>query len=186
MGLVQLSCRRYQPRGVLRALPWRVARRRSGSRMVVGVRGGVLRVRGGLAGWAAGVLRVRVDVWVACGGFGRAWRCWVASWVGSGLWGAVRGCGGGVLRWGPVAFWGALVVSLRPADRDGRGVCGARRRRCMYPLAVGSVSCCVCVNRRRLRCTFGPLLCGLLLAGGALLPPSGCPCVWRGVGVGPV
>ena len=37
---VQLSCRWYQPRGVLRALPWRVARRRSGSRMVVGVRGG--------------------------------------------------------------------------------------------------------------------------------------------------
>ena len=40
VSLVQLSCRRYQPRGVLRALPWRVARRRSGSRMVVGVRGG--------------------------------------------------------------------------------------------------------------------------------------------------
>ena len=40
VSLVQLSCRRYQPRVVLRALPWRVARRRSGSRMVVGVRGG--------------------------------------------------------------------------------------------------------------------------------------------------
>ena len=38
--LVQLSCRRYGPRGVFRALPWGVARRRLGSRMVVGVRGG--------------------------------------------------------------------------------------------------------------------------------------------------
>ena len=36
---VQLSCRRYQPRRVFRALPWRVARRTLGSRMVVGVRG---------------------------------------------------------------------------------------------------------------------------------------------------
>ena len=37
---VQISCRRYQPRGVSRALPLRAARRRSGSRMVVGVRAG--------------------------------------------------------------------------------------------------------------------------------------------------
>ena len=40
VSLVQLSCRQYQPRGVVGALPWRVARRRSGSRMVAGVRGG--------------------------------------------------------------------------------------------------------------------------------------------------
>ena len=40
VSLVQWSCRRYQPRGVVGALPWRVARRRSGSRMVAGVRGG--------------------------------------------------------------------------------------------------------------------------------------------------
>ena len=40
VSLVQSSCRRYQPRGVVRALPWRVAQRRSGSRMVAGVRGG--------------------------------------------------------------------------------------------------------------------------------------------------
>ena len=40
VSLGESSCRRYQPRGVVRALPWRVARRRSGSRMVVGVRGG--------------------------------------------------------------------------------------------------------------------------------------------------
>ena len=31
---------RYQPRGVVGALSWRVARRRSGSRIVAGVRGG--------------------------------------------------------------------------------------------------------------------------------------------------
>ena len=40
VSLVQSSCRRYQPRGVVRALSWRVARRRSGSRTVAGVRGG--------------------------------------------------------------------------------------------------------------------------------------------------
>ena len=39
MSLVQLSCRWYQPRGVSRPLPWRVAQRRSGSLSVVGVRG---------------------------------------------------------------------------------------------------------------------------------------------------
>ena len=42
VSLVQSSCRRYQPRGVVGALPWRVARRRSGSWMVAGVRGGAL------------------------------------------------------------------------------------------------------------------------------------------------
>ena len=40
MSLVQSSCRWYQPRGVVGALPWRGARRRSGSRMVAAVRGG--------------------------------------------------------------------------------------------------------------------------------------------------
>ena len=53
MSLVQLSCRRYQPRGVSRALPWRVARRMSGSLTVAGVRGGALGLwgvwRGGLS-----------------------------------------------------------------------------------------------------------------------------------------
>ena len=34
VSLVQSSCRPYQPRGVVRALPWRVAWRRSVSRMV--------------------------------------------------------------------------------------------------------------------------------------------------------
>ena len=50
VSLVQLSCRRYQPRGVLRALPTRVARRKSGSRMVVGVRGRCSGSGGG-GGW---------------------------------------------------------------------------------------------------------------------------------------
>ena len=127
VSLVQLSCRRYQLRGVLRALPLRVARRRSGSQMVVGVRGGVLRVRGGRAWWVAGVLRVPVDVWVAVGGHGWAGRCRVALWVRGGHWGAVAACGGGALRWCPLAFWGALVVSWRPAGGDGGGgVFGAR------------------------------------------------------------
>ena len=40
VSLVQLSCRRYQTRGVSRALPWRVPRRRSESLMVAGVLGG--------------------------------------------------------------------------------------------------------------------------------------------------
>ena len=51
VSLVQSSCRRYQPRGVVGALPWRVARRRLGSRMVAGVRGGCpWSARGGLDG----------------------------------------------------------------------------------------------------------------------------------------
>ena len=47
VSLVQLSCRRYQRRGVSKALPSRAARRRVGSPMVVGVRGGA-RGLGGL------------------------------------------------------------------------------------------------------------------------------------------
>ena len=47
VSLVQSYCRRYKPRGVVGALPCRVARRRSGSRMVAGVRGGCPRSRGG-------------------------------------------------------------------------------------------------------------------------------------------
>ena len=75
--------------------------------MVVGVKGGLPQVWGGQAGWVAGVLRVHVDVWLALVGLGLAGRCRVASWVRGGL-------------------WGALVVSWRPADGDGVGVCGAR------------------------------------------------------------
>ena len=50
VSLFQSSCRRYQPKGVVRALPWRVARRRSGLRMVAGVRGGGAPGQGGV-GW---------------------------------------------------------------------------------------------------------------------------------------
>ena len=108
VSLVQSSCRRYQPRGVVRALPWRVARMRSGSQMVAGMRGGYPGSRGGCTGWVTGVLCVYVDVCLALVGLGRAGRCRVAYWVRDGL-------------------WGAVVVSWRPADwkwgaRAGRGV----------------------------------------------------------------
>ena len=76
--------------------------------MVAGVRGGVRRVRGGWAGWVAGVLCVYVDVWLVLVGLGRVGRCRVASWVRDGL-------------------WGAVVVSWRPADGDGGRVRGAER-----------------------------------------------------------
>ena len=64
------------------------------------------RVLGGWAGWAAGVLRVYVDGWLALAGFGRTGRCRVASWVRDGS-------------------RGAVVVPWRPVDGDG-GACGAR------------------------------------------------------------
>ena len=89
--------------------------------MVVGVRVGCSGSGGGRAGWVAGVLRVHVDVWLALGGLSWAGRCRVASWVRGGLWGAVGACGKGALQWGPLAFWGALVVSWRPADGEWGG-----------------------------------------------------------------
>ena len=80
---------------------------------------------GGLGGWAAEVLRVHVNVWVALGGLGWAWQCWVAPWVTGWPWGVVGASGGGVIWW--VAFWGALVVFWRPADGDGGRVWGAEQ-----------------------------------------------------------
>ena len=65
----------------------------------------MLRVRGGWAGWAAGVLRVYVDVWLALAGLGRTGRCRVASWVQDGS-------------------RGAVVVPWRPVDGDGGRVRG--------------------------------------------------------------
>ena len=106
MSLVQSSCRRYQPRGVVGALPWRVCSEEVGVADGGRCEGGVPRVRGGWAGWVAGVLRVYVDVWLALVGHGRAGRCRVASWVRDGL-------------------RGAVVVSWRPADGDGGRVRGA-------------------------------------------------------------
>ena len=75
MSLVQLFCRRYRPRGVFRALPWRVARRRLGSQMLVGVRG----VCSGSEGaWLGGLLGSCVSMsmfgwpWVGLAGLGSA------------------------------------------------------------------------------------------------------------------
>ena len=47
VSLVQSSCRRYQLRGVVGALSWRIARSRSGSRMVAAVGGGFTGTGGG-------------------------------------------------------------------------------------------------------------------------------------------
>ena len=69
VSLVQLSCRRYQPRGVLRALPWTVARRRLGSQMVVGVRGGS---SGSGGAWRAGLPG-------SCASRSMYWWPWVGS-----------------------------------------------------------------------------------------------------------
>ena len=85
----------------------------------------MLWVWGGLAGWAVEVLRVHVTVWEVLGGPGCAGLRRVAPWVRGGPWGVVGACGGGVLR--RVAFWGAPVVSSRPADGEGGG-CGVRSR----------------------------------------------------------
>ena len=67
---VQLSCRRYQPKGVSTALPWRAAWRSLGSLIIVAVRGGCLGSggawRGGLPrSGASTLLCVRSSVGVA-------------------------------------------------------------------------------------------------------------------------
>ena len=108
VSLVQSSCRRYQPRGVIRALPWRVARRRSGSRMVAGVSGGCL-VSGGV-GWVGCRGRARLSQgmvgpgwawpgWAVQGGFfGERWalgRCGGVSEACGWRWGARAGRGVG-------------------------------------------------------------------------------------------
>ena len=89
VSLVQSPCRRYQPRGVVRACLGGLL---GGGRGPDGGRceGGVPRVRGGgWAGWVAGVLRVYVNVCLALVGLGRAGLCRVASWVRDGLRGTV-------------------------------------------------------------------------------------------------
>ena len=89
VSLVQSSCRRYQPRGLLRALTWRVAWRRLGSRMVAGVRGG--------APGPGGV------GWVGCRGLAHLRRRMVGpGWTQPG-WavpGVLEACG---WRWGACA-----------------------------------------------------------------------------------
>ena len=106
VSLVQVSCRRYQPGGVLRALPWRVARRRSGSRMVVGVRGGCSGSGGGgLGGLPGSCASTSMYGW---------------PWSGSaGLGGAGR-----LLGW-EMGF-GMLWWCLGGVRMEMRGVCGAR------------------------------------------------------------
>ena len=102
VSLVLSSCRWYQPRGVLRALRWRVARSRSVSQIVFAVRGGCLGSGG--AGWVGcrGPERPRQRM------VGPSWARpgWVASWVRR-------------------KISGALVVSWRPEDGDGGRVRGA-------------------------------------------------------------
>ena len=108
VSLVQLSCRRYQPRGVVGALPWRVARRRSGSRMVAGVRGGC--PGSGGVGWMGcwGLARLRQRMvgpgwarpgWAVPGGFlGERWasgRCGGVLEACGWRWGARAGRGVG-------------------------------------------------------------------------------------------
>ena len=94
--------------------------------MVVGVREGWS--GSGSGAWLGGLLGSCASTsmygW-PLGGLGWAGRCRVAPWVRGDLWDAVGAGGGGVLRWGLLAFWGALVVSWRPADGDG-GACVMR------------------------------------------------------------
>ena len=63
------------------------------------------RVRGGWAGWAAGVLRVYVDAWLALAGLGRTGRC---RWL--------LGCETGL---------GALWLCLGDLWMETGGACGA-------------------------------------------------------------
>ena len=109
VSLVQSSCRRYQPTGVVGALPWRVAQRRSGSRMVAGARGGFPWSGGGV-GWMGcrGVARLRRRMvgpgwarpgWDVPGGFlGEGWasgRCDGALEACEWRWGVCAGRGVG-------------------------------------------------------------------------------------------
>ena len=115
MSLVQLSCRRYQPRrgvqGPALGGCWEEVGVPHGGRR----EGAVPWVRGGLAGWAVEVWRVYVDVFVVLGGRGWSGRYRVVSLVRGGWSHGVTGaCGAGVLWW--AFFRGALVVSSRPVD----------------------------------------------------------------------
>ena len=113
VSLVQSSCRRYQPRGVVGALSWRVARRRSGSRMVAGVRGGCSGSGGGgLDGLPGSCASTSMDCWPWLGpaglggagwllgcetGLGALWWCLGDLWMGMG--GACGARGGLVDVW---------------------------------------------------------------------------------------
>ena len=80
VSLVQSSCKRYQPRGVVGALPWRVARRRSGSRMVAGVRGGCPRSGGvGLGGLPGSCASRSTYGWPWLGSAGQGGAGWLVG-----------------------------------------------------------------------------------------------------------
>ena len=108
VSLVQSSCRRYQPRGVVGALPWRVARRMSGSRMVAGVRGGCPGFGGGLG-------------WMGCWGLACLRRCMVGpGWARPG-WAVPGGFLGE--RWASGRCGGVLeACGWRWGARAGHGV----------------------------------------------------------------
>ena len=127
LSLVQLSSRRYQPRGVFRSLPWRVGRRRSGSRMVVCVRGGY----SGSGGAS----------WVGCRGSARPRRCmggpmwaWLGWAVPGGLLGERWALGCRVCWWrgnlavGPAGLLGCSDGVFEACRWTPGGVCGARSR----------------------------------------------------------
>ena len=123
--LVQLSCRRYQPRGVSRALPWRVAGRRSGSKMVVGVRGGC---SGSGGAWRGGLSRSCASTsmygwpWAGLVGLGGA-RWPRGCEVGPGVsWVLVAGGSRG--GWPSRVLWWRLGCLWTEIG----GVCGAQSR----------------------------------------------------------
>ena len=122
--LVQLSYRRYQPWGVSRALPWRVARRRSGLLMVAGVRGGCPGSggvwRGELSRYGAST-SMCVWSWAGLAGLGGAW--WSRGWEAGGpgvsrvlvAGGSRGGCSSWVLWWCLGGLWtemGRVCVAL--------------------------------------------------------------------------
>ena len=105
VSLAQSSCRRYQPRGVVGALSWRVARRRSGSRMVAGVRGGCPGSGGGgLDGLPGSCVSTSMDGW---------------PWLGS------AGLGGAGWLLGCETGLGALWWCLGDLWMETGGACGA-------------------------------------------------------------
>ena len=67
---------------------------------------------------------------------------------------------------------GQDVPLVRPSSCNVKGGIPSSRRYLPYLPAPRVLRRGVC------GVPFGPLLCGLLLAGGALLPPWGFPCVW--------
>ena len=145
VNLVQLSCRRYQPRRVSTTPPWRVARRRSGSRMVVGVRGGCFGSGGARQG---GLLRSCASTSM----YGWPWAGLVG--LGDARWPRGREVGPGV-SWVLVArvfcvFGEVSVSGLRHAPLIVASLTRGSLKRCSVAwcawLWVGQPSCCCRVS----------------------------------------